>query len=79
MVGEGCLVPKLAAILRSRLSPRAAAVVEGRHERDLVNSCGSFRRGSSQYSVIYWMKARQRETVWFQRGEEMRGSSDENS
>ena len=38
LVGEGCLVPQLAAILRSRLYPRAAAVVEGRHERDLVNS-----------------------------------------
>lgn len=38
LVGKGCLVPQLAAILRSRLYPRAAAVVEGRHERDLVNS-----------------------------------------
>lgn len=35
---RGCLVPKLAAILRSSLYPRAAAVVDGRHERDLVNS-----------------------------------------
>ena len=38
LVGRGCTMPKLAAILRSRLYPRAAEVVEGRPERDRVNS-----------------------------------------